>query len=85
MFTVNTSRIIIFSDCNKQCTGSGCPVCGNDQTTYQSLCEFQNAACTNPSLVLEHDGPCGGSDMGRYYKRERDRVREIERFLHQIC
>ncbi len=64
MFTFNTSRIINFSGCNKQCMGSGCPVCGNDQTTYQSLCDLQNAACTNPYIVLEHSGPCGDSEMG---------------------
>ena len=79
----NTSRIINFSGCNKQCMGSGCPVCGNDQTTYQSLCDFQNAACTNPNLVLDHGGPCGDVEMGRLKERERERLRQREREIER--
>ncbi|KAJ8036311.1 Serine protease inhibitor dipetalogastin [Holothuria leucospilota] len=48
------------------CTTEYDPVCGSDGQTYSNMCQFENAVCENPELVLANHGECEpecGSDF----------------------
>ena len=57
---VNLSKI----ECDSPCTREYYPVCANDGRTYPNKCEFQNARCKQPDLVISSEGQCSNKIKG---------------------
>ena len=57
---VNLSKI----ECDGPCTREYFPVCANNGRTYPNKCEFKNARCKQPDLVILSEGQCSTKTKG---------------------
>ena len=69
--------LFIVPECQKPCNCKESPVCGNNNVTYGSLCDLDNDACNNPTLVFQSVGHCG--KKGRQMKGTTDRHTDQEK------
>jgi hypothetical protein len=76
----NAVSLCLVPECKKECPCKESPVCGNNNVTYGSLCDLDNEACTNPTLVLQSVGHCGktGRQMKGTTDRHTDREKDIK-------
>ena len=78
----NVVYLYLVPECRKPCLCKESSVCGNNNITYGSLCDLDNDACNNPTLVFQSVGHCGkkGRQMkgttDRHTDREKDRKAE---------
>ena len=55
-----------FSECKQDCVNVDAPLCGSNKITYKNFCELHNAYCTDPTLKIAHEGPCGKTKNNIY-------------------